>query len=268
MKRLHHNGVLVPPKYEGKGFTIKIRGKKHALTSEQEEMTVAWVKKVGTPYVEDSVFSQNFHREFSAKLGTTVTPDIVDYSEILLAVEKEKALKVSLSREERKKQAAARKERREANRERFGYATVDKVQIEVANYAVEPNCIFMGRGKHPLRGRWKEGPDYTDIELNLSPDAQTPRGNWKGVVWQPDSMWIAKWDDKLRGREKYIWLSDSSTPKQEREIEKFDKAAELASMMNKIRAHIKSNLESDDPKRRKIANLCRFQIRHYSNILL
>ncbi len=114
----------------------------------------------------------------------------------------------------------------------------------------------MGRGKHPLRGRWKEGAGQSDVILNLSPDAPTPEGNWKGRIWQPDSMWVAKWDDKLRGKEKYVWLSDSSTPKQEREIEKFDMATKLEKMMNKVRDHIESNLQSEDPKRRKIATVC------------
>ena len=47
MERLHHNGVLVPPKYEGKGLTIKVKGDEIKLTTDQEEMAVAWAKKVG-----------------------------------------------------------------------------------------------------------------------------------------------------------------------------------------------------------------------------
>ncbi|MFQ6065619.1 MAG: DNA topoisomerase I, partial [Candidatus Bathyarchaeia archaeon] len=55
MKQLHHNGVLIPPRHEGKGLTIKVRKEKIKLTPEQEEMALAWAKKMGTPYVEDPV---------------------------------------------------------------------------------------------------------------------------------------------------------------------------------------------------------------------
>ena len=231
MKQLHHNGVLVPPRHEGKGLTINVRADKIKLTPEQEEIALAWAKKVGTPYVEDPVFAENFHDDFSKKLGITVKPGDVDYSEVISFVEKERQWKANLSREEKKQLAAERKAQREANKERHGYARVDGVQMEVANYAVEPNCIFMGRGKHPLRGRWKEGPREEDIELNLSPDAPRPPGSWKALVWEPDAMWIARWQDKLSGKMKYVWFSDSSILKQRKDIEKFNKARNSARIL-------------------------------------
>jgi DNA topoisomerase-1 len=92
--------------------------------------------------------------------------------------------------------------------------------------------------------------------LNLSPDAPTPEGNWKEIVWQPDYMWVAKWDDKLRGKEKYIWVSDTSHLKQQKDISKFDKAGELKGKIGDILRHIESNLTSEDIKRRKVATVC------------
>ncbi|UCH69720.1 MAG: DNA topoisomerase I, partial [Candidatus Bathyarchaeota archaeon] len=256
MKQLHHNGVLVPPRYKGKGLTIKIRKKKLKLTQEQEEMALAWAKKMGTPYTEDPVFAKNFHRSFSKKLGISVKPGDVDYSEILSFVEKQRDWKANLSKEKRRQLAAQRKAQREANKERYGYAWVDGVQMEVANYAVEPNSIFMGRGNHPLRGRWKEGSREEDIELNLSPDAPRPSGNWKVIVWQPDVMWIARWRDKLTGKTKYVWFSDSSILKQSKDIEKFDKARELRRNLARVQGHIWENLDAYDLRRRKTATVC------------
>jgi DNA topoisomerase-1 len=255
MEQLHHNGVLIPPTYEGKGLTVKVREEKIKLTPEQEEMALAWAKKVGTPYVEDPVFAENFHSDFSKKLGINVKPGDIDYSEVLSFVEKERSRKVSLSREERKQLAAQRKAHREANKYRHGYAWVDSVQMEVANYAVEPSSIFMGRGKHPLRGRWKEGPREEDVELNLSPNAPRPSGNWKAIVWQPDNMWIARWQDKLSGKTKYVWFSDSSILKQRKDIEKFDKARQLRQNLAQVRKHIWENLDAQDLKRRKTATV-------------
>ncbi len=256
MEKLHHNGVLVSPRHEGKGLMIKVREKKIRLTSEQEEMALAWAKKIGTPYVEDHVFARNFHRDFSKKLGIKVKHGDVDYSEVLTLVEKVRNWKANLSKEEKKQLAAQRKAQREANKERYGYAWVEGVQMEVANYAVEPSCLFMGRGKHPLRGRWKEGPREEDVELNLSPDALRPPGNWKAIVWQPEAMWIARWRDKLTGKTKYVWFSDSSILKQRKDIEKFDKARELRRNLVRVQRHIWENLDSDDLRRRKTATIC------------
>ena len=256
MKQLHHNGVLVPPRYEAKGLTIKVRQEKIKLTPEQEEMALAWAKKMGTPYVEDPVFAKNFHRDFSKKLGINVKPGDVDYSEVLSFVEKERGWKASLSKEEKRQLAAQRKAQREANKERYGFAWVDGVQIDLANYAVEPSSIFMGRGKHPLRGRWKEGPREEDIEFNLSPYAPRPPGNWKAIVWQSDAMWIARWQDKLTGKTKYVWFSDSSILKQSKDIEKFDKARELRQNLIRVQKHILKNLDADDLRRRKTATVC------------
>lgn len=258
MKQLIHNGVLLPKKYEAKGFSICIKGKNVDLTPEQEEMAVAWAKKLGTEYASDRVFVRNFFKDFCEALGLeeALSLEEFDFSEIQKYVEQEKNLKLTMSKEEKKSLAVARKAIRETNKEKYGYAIADGQRVEVGNYVVEPPCIFMGRGKHPLRGRWKSGAAETDIILNLSPDALRPRGNWKEIVWQPESMWIAKWDDKLRGVEKYLWLSDSFHVKQQREIEKFEKARELESRISRVRAHIEQNLQSTDLSRRRIATVC------------
>ena len=255
MERLHHNGVLIPPRYKGVGLTVKVGDQEFELTPEQEEMAMAWAKKVGTPYVEDPVFAENFHRDFSKKLGIEVKPGDIDYSEVLRVVEEERAHKAGLTREERKRLAAKRKAKREANKEQYGYAWVDGVRMEVGNYTVEPSSIFMGRGSHPMRGSWKEGSGEEDIELNLSPNAPRPTGRWK-VVWEPNSMWIARWRDKLNGKMKYVWLSESSFLKQRKDIEKFEKAKELSLSLEMVQRHILENLDAENPRRRKTATVC------------
>jgi DNA topoisomerase IB len=164
-----------------------------------------------------------------------------------------------MSREQKKAAAEARKKIREANKEKYGYATLNGERVEIG-YTAEPSSIFMGRGKHPLRGRWKRGARYKDIILNLSPDAPTPTppggGHWKERVFDPEGLWVAKWQDKLSGELKYIWLADTVRHKQEREIEKFDRARELEELIGKVRQHIEKNLGSEDIKRRKVATVC------------
>jgi len=258
MRQLVHQGVMVPPSYQPQGFRIKVAGEEVALTPVQEEMALAWVRKLGTEYVKDRRFASNFFEDFRRVLGIgdKVPPEAFDFSEVQRFVEGERARKANLSKGEKKRLAEDRKAIRAANQEKYGYALVDGVRVEIGIYAVEPPCIFMGRGKHPLRGRWKQGPMQEDITLNLSPDAPVPEGNWKEIVWQPDSMWVARWDDKLRGKEKYVWLSDTSFVKQERDIEKFDLALELGRRIDDLRGHIIENLNASEEGRRRTATVC------------
>lgn len=258
MKQLVHNGVIVPKPPSPLGLIITVRGEPVELTPEQEEMALAWARKQGTPYVEDPVFVQNFLRDFSEVLGVNpaLSAEEVDFAAAVDVVLVEREAKASLSKEERKAQAAARKVQRERLREIYGYATVDGERVELANYTVEPSGIFMGRGKHPLRGRWKEGARWRDITLNLSPDALRPPGDWEDIIWEPDALWVARWKDKLSGKMKYVWLSDTAPVKQEREAQKFDEAAKLDAELERVRAHIEQGLRDPDPKRRMIATAC------------
>jgi DNA topoisomerase-1 len=256
MRQLIHNGVMVSPPYEAQGLTVKIKNIEHRLTPVQEERAVAWVKKIGTPYVEDAVFADNFHRDFSEALGFKVLPGDVDYTDIYRMVLAEREHRQSLPNEEKKRLRDQRKAEREANKERYGYAVIDGERCELGNYIAEPSSIFMGRGQHPYRGKWKEGPRHSDIELNLSPDAPRPTGDWKAVIWDSESMWIARWKDRLTDKMKYVWPHDSSPIKQRKEVEKFDKAIELRRNLGKVQRHIMDNLTSPDLRRRKTATVC------------
>lgn len=256
MNTLHHNGVIVPPRYKGRGLSVKIKGQPVRLSDEQEEMAVAWAKKVGTPYVDDLKFAENFHEDFGKALGLKLIPGDVDFTDIIRLVQREREEKQNLAPEVKKAQAAERKAQRESNKEMYGYATVDGQRMELGNYNVEPNSIFMGRGQHPWRGRWKQGPDYGDIELNLSHDAPRPPGSWKATPWEPATMWIARWTDKLSGKKKYVWPGDASFLKQKKDIEKYDKARALKERLDAVKAHIEGNLTVEDLKRRKVATVC------------
>lgn len=256
MESMHHNGVMVPPRYEPQGLTVNIKGEEHKLTPEEEERIVAWAKKIGTPYVEDSVFAENFHEDLSELMGFKVLSGDIDYDPIYQIVVAEREYKKSLDKEEKKRLRDQRKEVREANKEKYGWATIDGERCELGNYMVEPSSIFMGRGQHPYRGKWKEGPRHEDIELNLSPEAEVPPGDWKEVLWDPESIWIARWRDKLSGKIKYVWPHDSSPIKQKKEIEKFNKAIELKKNLDKIKQFIAENLKHEDIRRRKTATVC------------
>jgi DNA topoisomerase-1 len=283
MKSLKHNGIFVPF-YDLKGFTIKIQGQTVKLTEISEPMAVAWSRRVLSTTIPppDMVFKKNFMKEFleqikkenpSAKFLDAFIPNYlacienlpttenntntqvseIDFSQIKHFIIDEKAKKESLTKEIKKQQAEERKVKRLEFKEKYGYAEVDGQRLEVANWTSEPSCLFAGRGDHPQRGKWKEGPRKEDITLNLSPDAPKPEG-WK-VTWEPNKMYVAKWIDKLTGKVKYVWFSDTAFLKQNREKEKFKKAETLGKQIKQIEAHILKNLSSKDIERRKVATV-------------
>ena len=258
LKKLIHNGVVIPDPPEYCGLSIRVGESIIELNPKQEEMALAWGRKQGTPYVEDLVFIRNFLMDFSAALEfrSSLRIDQIDFSQVFDLVAKERADRQVMTKEERKALAAERKKRREALKEKYGYAIADDERIELANYVVEPSSIFMGRGKHPLRGRWKEGAQQRDVTLNLSPDAPRPEGEWKEIIWQPESLWVARWPDKLSSKMKYVWLHDTAPIKQAREAQKFDKAIELNSQIDRVREEIHAALRDKNARRRKIATAC------------
>ncbi len=258
MDSLQHNGILISEPPPARGLSIIARGQEIALSQLQEEMAVAWVKKLGTPYVEDPVFASNFMNDFSdaLQIEPSLRVEEVDFSGVIDVVERERADREAMTKEEKKAARESRKAERERLKEIYGYALVDGKRMELGNYQTEPSGIFMGRGKHPFRGRWKRGVTHRDITLNFRSDALTPKGHWKAIEWSRDSMWIAKWMDELTGKVKYIWLHDNTPIKQEREAAKFDKALRMGRLTEVIRDHIMEGLHSDKPKRRMVAAAC------------
>ena len=249
---LSHRGVCFPEPYKSDPRTnlLIIKNDRIKMTSEQEEMAVAWAKKIGTPYVEDPVFQANFLSDFlklfpekyqDAKIKDIVFPTLPE--------------KVELSKEEKKAIAAERKKKRLALKEEFGYAIVDGVKTEIANWVVEPPGLFMGRGQHPMRGHWKPRISEEDVTLNLDETASVPSGKWK-IIHAPSCMWIACWTDKLSDKVKYVWLHDSSSLRQARDKNKYDKAKKLEKDIKKVENFIRKEMRSRELRDRKIATAC------------
>ena len=288
MKSLKHNGIYVP-KYEYKGLGIIVKGRPITLGPKTEQMAIAYVsRRIKMKESPDEVFDSNFFKDFLRELasenptlkfekkyfidyasslqgfyeikktgkGIEEGKNYIDFFPVLAWILAEKEKKEKMSKEEKKKLSEERKRTREKLKEKYGYAEIDGIKVELANWTAEPSCLYIGRGNHPFRGRWKEGPKEEDIELNLSPDAPMPEGNWKGRVWEPNKMWIARWKDKLTGKMKYVWFSPSAFLMQEREKEKFRKAEELEKKIEEIHNHILNNLSSKDEKRRKVSTVC------------
>ncbi|MHB1295771.1 MAG: DNA topoisomerase I, partial [Anaerolineae bacterium] len=258
LQQLIHNGIVIPDPPAYLGLTIVVRGRPVQLEPKAEEMALAFARKKDTVYVQDVTFVANFLADFSTVLGaeSALRADEVDFSTCYAVVNAEREAKEALSGEERKVQAAERKVVREDLKARYGYAIVNGQRVELGAYMAEPSGIFMGRGQHPLRGRWKEGARHQDVTLNLSPDAPRLSEPWGAIVWESKSMWVARWVDKLSGKLKYIWLSDTAPIKQQREAGKFDKAIALSKNIALVRERITGDLASEDARVRKVATAC------------
>ena len=258
-KTLQHNGILFPPAFESQGIKIKIKGQPVELSLLQEEMIYQWAKKKDTPYAQDKVFQKNFTADFAKTLNSkfkNLSYEDINFSHAFKIVDKEKDLKEMMSKEEKKKLATRRKQLREELKEKYGKAIIDGAEVEVANYMAEPPGIFIGRGEHPMRGKWKPRVTPKDIILNLGKEAKAPKGNWGKIVHDKDSMWLASWTDELTKKRKYVWLSDSSGIKQERDKAKYDKAKNLAKEIDKIKDRIVKDMQSRTPKLKRIATAC------------
>lgn len=265
---LEHRGVAFPPEHHLRGISISIAGEKFPLNQEQEELVYAWAKKKDTHYVRDPVFQSNFLVDFKKllpeRLRDISTIADIDFSEAFALVEQEKRMKEAekerirnLPKDERKKIRIARKSELDKLKAFYGKALIDGMEVDVANWLVEPPGLFMGRGQHPQRGKWKPRVTPNEVILNLGEGTLAPEGNWKRIVHDHSSTWLATWIEKLTGKRKYVWLHDSSSLRQGNDKEKYDKAIKLEKHIGKVQREIINRmLKSRDLDQRKISTVC------------
>ncbi|HET8855947.1 MAG TPA: DNA topoisomerase I [Nitrososphaeraceae archaeon] len=267
-KTLEHNGVAFPPNHILKGISININNERLILNIEQEEIIYAWAKKKDTHYIKDTLFQNNFLNDLKKvlpqKYKNIKNINEIDFSEAFKFVDNENQQKIiererlrNLSKEEKKKWLDTKKQEREKLKNFYGKARVDGMEVEVANWLVEPPGLFMGRGLHPLRGRWKPRVTPQDVILNLGEDAPVPEGAWKSIVHDHSSTWLATWTEKLTEKRKYVWLHDSAFLRQNTDKEKYDKALRLEKFATKIQKEIINKMiKAKDLNQRKIATVC------------
>ena len=167
-KTLQHNGIIFPPDYEMRGIKVKIKGDPIKMDLLQEEMIYQWAKKKDTPYVQDVVFQKNFVADFAATFGGKykgLSISDIDFADAFKIVDKEKDARLLVTKEEKKSTAQKRKELREKMKSIYGKAIMDGKEVEVANYMAEPPGIFIGRGDHPMRGKWKPKITHKDVKI-------------------------------------------------------------------------------------------------------
>jgi DNA topoisomerase-1 len=262
---LEHRGVAFPPEYQPRGITLTIRGEKLALNRDQEELVYAWAKKKETHYIQDPIFQGNFLSDLKRLLPENyknITTKDIDFSIAYRLADEEKKMKEqekerykTLPKEQKKKISQAKKAERERLKAIYGKALVDGIEVDIANWLVEPPGLFMGRGQHPMRGRWKPRIRPQDVTLNLGENAPVPEGNWNAIIHDHSSTWLATWLESLTGKRKYVWLHDSAALRQENDKAKYDKAKKLAEHEGKVQREVIRRMMKGDGKVATVAYL-------------
>jgi DNA topoisomerase-1 len=261
-KTLVHNGVVFPPDYEPKGYTLN--GEKIPNTGDDsaEEMLWHYASKLGTEYVKAPVFNPNFY----SCLKPTLTEGLKrlkfpeDFMPVLKQMVKDnEALKEKKAEYNKAHKADIEKEKEE-RKEKYGSAILDGKAQPVA-YMVEGPGIFIARGEAPLLGMWKYRTRPEDITINyVGPkenEPPAPEGHkWGYIEHNRNAMHIAIYVVNIGNRTekiKELRFGNSSDVKANADQKKFAKAAKLLCHMKEMEAHIRNGMESPDERRKQCA---------------
>lgn len=281
-KTLISCGVIFPPKYEPKGYSIKGELIPNTGDDSAEEMLYAFAGRVlDTDYEGNPVLERNFWE----CLKPTLTPSLrelqfpKDFMPTLKKmrkdIESEKVKKTEF-RKAHKKEIEAEKEE---TKKKYGFAKLDGKDQPVA-YAIEGPGLFIQRGAGPILGVWKYRPQPEDIVINYCPVPKStwdklnktekakllenapkaPDGHkWKCIEQNYNAMHIAIYKENLGNKTekiKELRFGNDSDVKSNADQKKFAKAAKLLCHMKEMEAHIRKGMESSDEKRKQCAVAC------------
>lgn len=251
---LEHNGVIFPPDYEPLPKNVKLYydGKPVNLPIEAEEVAGFFGALLESDHAKNPVFQKNFFKDFQMVLKESggcpdaeiKSFDKCDFSKIFQYYDKKREERKALPSAEKKKL----KEEKEKLEEKYKYCLIDGRKEQVGNFRIEPPGLFRGRGAHPKTGALKRRVQPEDITLNLGKDVPVPpppEGHKWGEVKHDNTVaWLAMWKENIMGNVKYVRFSQNSSFKGISDLKKFEKARELKSHIDKIRADYRKKLKS------------------------
>ena len=228
-------------------------GKPVDLTPEQEEVATFYARYLTTEHVKKPTFNENFFQDFllvlnkDAPTNTHIIKrfELCDFTPIWTYLEKEKVKRKARTKEEK----TAEKNVNQAEKDKYGFATVDGWKEQISNFRVEPPGLFLGRGRHPKTGRMKHRIMPEDVTLNLSKKAPVPPCPVEGHVWgkiihNNKVTWLAMWKENINGDTKYVWLAPSSKVKGLADMKKFETARKLKKKIKSIRKKCEKDMKS------------------------
>jgi DNA topoisomerase-1 len=264
-KTLIHNGVVFPPEYEPKGYTLNGEKIPNTGYDSAEEMLWHYSSKLDTDYIKAPVFNPNFYSclkpKLTEKLKLLKFPE--DFMPVLKQMIKDNEKLKEQKTEYKKVHKAEIEKESEERKEKYGHALLDGKEQPVA-FMIEGPGIFIARGDAPLLGMWKYRTRPEDVTINyVGPkenEPLAPEGHkWGYVEHNKNAMHIAIYKVNIGNRTekiKELRFGNSSDVKANADQKKFAKAANLLCHMKEMEAHIRNGMESSDEKRRQCAVAC------------
>ncbi len=284
---LIHNGVLFAPDYEplpervrvlykGKPVVLDKTNTKNPFNITAEEAAIFMAMKMEQDdrlsektkgrkkSVDDPEFVKNFWNDWQQILGKShVIKSFkdVDFTPLQRYIversEQKKLAKKQLTKEEK----SGDKEAKEAIKNLYGYAIIDGVTIPIGSYMVQPPGLYIGHGKHPLRGKIKRRIVPQDITLNMSKKYGAPKCfnngspcKWGNIVEEHDVTWMANYRNPITNEVVYVWLKrEESHFVHADDVVKFDKARKLAENITRVRTQYKKDLTDSRATTRQLA---------------
>lgn len=302
-KTLRHNGVYFPPEYEPlpahvqikyEGAPVKlstIPDKKFNVSAEEgavffairliQDERLAETQPNRVHSKDDKDFVKNFWKDWKIILGSK--SKITDFSKVdftlikkflINRTEAKKISKKNMTATEKKEydqKKVEEKKQKEAIQQLYGYALVDGILVQLDNSMVQPPGLYLGHGKHPLRGHIKGRLRPSDITLNVSlkyipkckqykpgpPGTEENPGTdckWKDVVEDNTVTWLAHWKHPVTNEPQYIWLKRTdSVYVCSSDIDKFEKARKLGQNIDEIRKLYTRDLKSTNISTKQLA---------------
>ena len=254
---------MFPLSYEPHHIPINCTETKIQLSPEQEEYITIYTRYLDTEYLKDpkknKTFNHNFFKDFTkikaSPFNIGETSPNCNFSAIKKYLDKQKEKTKLLTKEQKDKI----KKQKDILTKKYKTATIDGKSQPVGNFMVEPPSIFIGRGAHPSLGKIKWRIKSSDVTLNLSKDALIPipndGGKWGAIVHEPNSYWLASWKCPITEKTKYVWLSDKSSIKGNKDMQKFEVARKLGTIIDKIRKEIVNMMSPLHPENEQTRQL-------------
>lgn len=251
-KSLEHNGPMFPSKYKKHNIPILINGVEYNLPELAEEYATLYSKHLGSIYIENDKFNENFWNDFKITLPNNILNKITSIHDIDFSL----IYNYIIDEKEKKKKSADEikkiKKNNDEMEELYKYCKVDGYLQTVGNFKIEPPGIFIGRGVHPKIGMIKKRINPEDVIINISKNVTIPvpniGGKWKKIVHDNKSIWLASWKDKINNKTKYIFTSFESIFKTKSDKEKFELARNLKKNVNYIRKQYINDAVSNNIK--------------------
>ena len=278
---LEHNGPyfkhLFEPSVERLNVNLIYDGKEYSLNAKEEEVASFYAKRIITEekstkkYLSMKEFNDNFFNDFKTYLTSEHKKIFKDFKKInfsllvnrIKEIKQEKENEKKLRREQKEKDKKKdkkdeedekhKKEERIAKLEKklnYSFAFVDGIKKDIRNSAVEMPGLYVGAGNvMKYKGRIKPLYYPEDVIINVSKGKAPlpPKGHkWGGIITDNEANWISNYKDKVTGKRKYIFLTET------RDLLKFEKARKLNKYINVVNKQINDLLHNKNKKEKQI----------------